>query len=166
MLLLDAAWGFGSEELAAPQATLMKMIVEGVMEGTLPWSLVFMGVFIALSVEILGIPVLPVAIGLYLPLELTAAIMIGGLVRFAAEKRRKAFGGGILFCSGLIAGEGLAGILLALLAVFGINERIDLSDSFSFGALGTLILLVTVIILILRAAAKEDITNEKTDNSL
>lgn len=165
MLLLDSAWGFGSEELAAPQATLMKMIVEGVMEGTLPWALVFMGVFIALSVELLGIPVLPVAIGLYLPLELTAAIMIGGLVRLAAEKRKKAFGGGILFCSGLIAGEGLAGILLALLAVFGINERIDLSESFTFGALGTVILLILVIFLILRAAAKEDMTNEKPDNS-
>lgn len=165
MLLLDAAWGFGSEELAAPQATLMKMIVEGVMEGTLPWALVFMGVFIALAVEILGIPVLPVAIGLYLPLELTAAIMIGGLVRLAAESRRKASSSGILFCSGLIAGEGLAGILLALLAVFGISERIDLSESFGFGALGTIILLGLVIFFILRAAAKEDMTNEKTDNS-
>lgn len=165
MLLLDSAWGFGSEELAAPQATLMKMIVEGVMEGTLPWALVFMGVFIALSVEILGIPVLPVAIGLYLPLELTAAIMIGGLVRLAAESRRKASSSGILFCSGLIAGEGLAGILLALLAVFGISERIDLSESFGLGAVGTIILLLAVIFFILRAAAKEDMTNEKADNS-
>ena len=165
MLLLDAAWGFGSEELAAPQATLMKMIVEGVMEGTLPWALVFMGVFIALSMELLGIPVLPVAIGLYLPLELTAAIMIGGLVRLAAEKRRKAFSSGILFCSGLIAGEGLAGILLALLAVFGINERIDLSENVTFGAAGTIILLVAVIFFILGSSAKEDMTNEKTDNS-
>ena len=70
LLLLDSAWGFGTTELAAPQATLMKMIIEGVMKGNLPWALVFIGVFIAIVIEILGISVLPVAIGLYLPLEL------------------------------------------------------------------------------------------------
>ena len=68
LVLLDSAWGFGTTELAAPQATLMKTIVEGVMQGNLPWALVFIGVFIALVIEILGISVLPVAIGLYLPL--------------------------------------------------------------------------------------------------
>jgi putative OPT family oligopeptide transporter len=72
LVLLDSAWGFGTTELAAPQATLMKMIIEGVMQGNLPWALVFIGVFIAIVVEILGISVLPVAIGLYLPLELSA----------------------------------------------------------------------------------------------
>ena len=81
LVLLDSAWGFGTTELAAPQATLMKTIVEGVMQGNLPWALVFIGVFIALVIEILGISVLPVALGLYLPLELSAAIMIGGLIR-------------------------------------------------------------------------------------
>ena len=155
MLLLNSAWGFGSEELAAPQATLMKMIVEGVLEGNLPWALVFMGVFIAASMELLGIPVLPVAIGLYLPFELTAAIMIGGLIRLAADKKGKASADGILFCSGLIAGEGLAGILIALLAVFGISEALDLSDIFSFGNAGTVILLAAMIILIYRAASKK-----------
>ena len=65
LYLLNAAWGFGTPELSAPQATLMKMIVEGVMGGNLPWTLVFIGVFIALVVELLGIPVLPFAIGLY-----------------------------------------------------------------------------------------------------
>jgi putative OPT family oligopeptide transporter len=62
LVLLDSAWGFGTTELAAPQATLMKTIVEGVMQGNLPWALVFIGVFIALVIEILGISVLPVAI--------------------------------------------------------------------------------------------------------
>ncbi|MBR2916176.1 MAG: oligopeptide transporter, OPT family, partial [Clostridia bacterium] len=81
LYLLDTAWGFGSEEIAAPQATLMKMIVEGVMEGQLPWALVFIGVFIAVIAEILGIPVLPFAIGIYLPVQLNACIMIGGLIR-------------------------------------------------------------------------------------
>lgn len=134
LYLLDSAWGFGSEELAAPQATLMKMIVEGVMEGNLPWGLVFIGVFVAVLVEIVGIPVLPFAIGVYLPVHLNACIMAGGLVRLALDKlkrkedeKKKIVNDGILFCSGMIAGEGLVGILLALLAVIGVDKAIDLS---------------------------------------
>ena len=132
--LLDSAWGFGGDELAAPQATLMKMIIEGVMDGNLPWGLVFIGVFIAIVVEIIGIPVLPFAIGVYLPVHLNACIMVGGLVRLAVDKMKKneedkkrITNDGILFCSGMIAGEGLVGILLALLAVFGLDKVIDIS---------------------------------------
>lgn len=132
--LLDSAWGFGGDELAAPQATLMKMIIEGVMDGNLPWGLVFIGVFIAVVVELIGIPVLPFAIGVYLPVQLNACIMVGGLVRLAVDKMKKPeeekkriTNDGILFCSGMIAGEGLVGILLALLAVFGLDKVIDIS---------------------------------------
>ncbi|MBQ7838048.1 MAG: oligopeptide transporter, OPT family [Clostridia bacterium] len=132
--LLDSAWGFGGDELAAPQATLMKMIIEGVMDGNLPWGLVFIGVFIAIVVELIGIPVLPFAIGVYLPVHLNACIMVGGLIRLAVDKMKKdeeekkrITSDGILFCSGMIAGEGLVGILLALLAVFGFNKVIDIS---------------------------------------
>ena len=115
LYLLNAAWGYGSTELPAPQATLMKMVVEGVMNGNLPWGLVIVGICIAIVVEILGIPVLPFAIGLYLPIYLTVPIMIGGLIRLFVEKRRFADEGsretvrnnGILFSSGMIAGEGL-----------------------------------------------------------
>ena len=134
LYLLDSAWGFGSDQLAAPQATLMKLIIEGVMEGNLPWALVFIGVFIAVVVEVVGIPVLPFAIGVYLPVQLNACIMIGGLVRLALDKlkkneeeKKKIVNDGILFCSGMIAGEGLVGILLALFAIFGIVKAIDLS---------------------------------------
>ncbi len=134
LYLLDSAWGFGSEELAAPQATLMKMIIEGVMEGSLPWALVFIGVFIAVVVEIIGIPVLPFAIGVYLPVQLNACIMVGGLVRLALDKLKKPedkkkaiVNDGILFCSGMIAGEGLVGIVLALLAVFGVDKMLNIS---------------------------------------
>ena len=132
MILLNSAWGFGTPELAAPQATLMKMLVEGVMSGNLPWTLIFIGIFIAVVIEMLGIPVLPVAIGLYLPMELSVTIMIGGVIRWISDRRLKKQGqeegGGILFCSGLIAGEGLVGILLAVLAVTGVDEKIDLSS--------------------------------------
>ncbi|MBE7044155.1 MAG: oligopeptide transporter, OPT family [Ruminococcaceae bacterium] len=134
LYLLDSAWGFGSKELGAPQATLMKMITEGVMDGNLPWNLVFIGIFIAIVVEVVGIPVLPFAIGVYLPVHLNACIMVGGLVRLALDKKKGdenhkkgIINDGILFCSGMIAGEGLVGILLALLAVFGLDAMIDLS---------------------------------------
>ena len=146
LYLLNAAWGFGTPELSAPQATLMKMIVEGVMGGNLPWTLVFIGVFIALVVELLGIPVLPFAIGLYLPIELSSCIMIGGVLRWALEKKKyksgeqkeSAISNGVLCCSGMIAGEGLIGILLAVFAVVKVNGRslaeyIDLSGSVNLG---------------------------------
>lgn len=135
LYLLDSAWGFGSEELAAPQATLMKMIIEGVMEGNLPWSLVFIGVAIGIIVELVGIPVLPFAIGVYLPVHLNACIMVGGLVRLVFDKMKKEeekkqaiINDGILYCSGMIAGEGLVGIVLALLAVFGLDKVVDISS--------------------------------------
>ncbi|MBQ7976170.1 MAG: OPT/YSL family transporter, partial [Clostridia bacterium] len=130
LYLLDSAWGFGSDEISAPQATLMKMIVEGVMDGNLAWGLVLVGVFIAIVVEIVGIPVLPFAIGVYLPVHLNACIMVGGLIRLAIDKLKnneKITNDGILFCSGMIAGEGLIGIVLAIFAVFGVSSVIDLS---------------------------------------
>ncbi len=134
LYLLNAAWGYGSSQLPAPQATLMKMVIEGVMGSNLPWGLVFAGVFIAIAVEIVGIPVLPFAIGLYLPFHLSAPIMVGGLIRLWIEKRKFASeearadvtSNGILFASGLIAGEGLVGILLAFFAVFGLSDAINM----------------------------------------
>lgn len=120
LYLLNSAWGYGSAELPAPQATLMKMVVEGVMGGELPWNLVFAGVFIAIVVEILGIPVLPFAVGLYLPIHLSTPMMAGGLIRWFFERKKENKEGvdrGVLYASGLIAGEGLVGILLAVFAV-------------------------------------------------
>ena len=172
LYLLNAAWGFGTPELSAPQATLMKMIVEGVMGGNLPWTLVFIGVFIALVVELLGIPVLPFAIGLYLPIELSSCIMIGGVLRWALEKKKyksgeqkeSAISNGVLCCSGMIAGEGLIGILLAVFAVVKVNGRslaeyIDLSCSVNLGQIGALVVLALVILSIL----KFTIWNKKVD---
>lgn len=125
LYLLNKAWGYGSAELPAPQAMIMKTVVEGVMNGNLPWNMILAGAAIAVVVEILGIPVMPVAVGLYLPLRTTSAIMVGGLIRlwfqkrkFAKEEGRKeAVDKGVLFTSGMIAGEGLIGILLAVLAI-------------------------------------------------
>ncbi len=158
LLLLNRAWEFGSEALSAPQATLMKMITEGVMNGNLPWSLVFIGVSIGIAIEILGIPILPVAIGLYLPLELSATIMVGGVVRWFVDKRssekekKNEASGGILFCSGLIAGEGLVGILLAILAVVGVSDALDLSGTMNLGLAGAVVLLVGMVLCVFRFA--------------
>ena len=165
LILLDKAWGFGTTELAAPQATLMKMIVEGVMDGNLPWTLVFIGIFTALVVEILGIPVLPVAIGLYLPLELSTTIMLGGIIRWFADKKSKnkndEAGSGVLFCSGMIAGEGLVGIILAVLAVIGIDSKIDLSGSVNLGTIGGIILLAVMIGCVAYFAMQKKAVNSK-----
>ena len=161
LYLLDSAWGFGTDELAAPQATLMKLITEGVMEGNLPWALVFIGAFIAVLVEIVGIPVLPFAIGVYLPVQLNACIMVGGLVRLALDKLKRSkeekdaiVNDGVLFCSGMIAGEGLVGILLAILAVFGLNSAINLSEKWAIPAvvsnIGGLVLFGVIILTLLK----------------
>ena len=159
LYLLNRAWGFGSNELGAPQATLMKLIVEGVMGGDLPWTLVFIGAFIAVVVEIIGIPVLPFAIGIYLPVQLNACIMVGGLVRLALDKLKRddketVVNNGILFCSGMIAGEGLVGILLALLAVFGVDKVFDLSAKLGIpnvvSDIGGIVLFAIIVLTVLK----------------
>lgn len=160
LYLLDSAWGFGTDELAAPQATLMKMVIEGIMGGNLPWGLIFIGAVLAVVAEIIGIPVLPFAIGVYLPVQLNACIMVGGLVRLFFDKmkdgdrKQKVTNNGILFCSGMIAGEGLVGILLAVLAVFNVGSLLDLSGVLNLppwaSTVGSLLMLVLVIVALLK----------------
>lgn len=153
LYLLNEAWGYGSTELPAAQATMMRMIVEGVMNADLPWGLIGAGAAIAIVVEILRIPVLPFAVGMYLPLSLNAGIMAGGLVRLVVEKKRglseekkkAAIDRGILYTSGMIAGEGLVGILLAVFAVV----ELDLTKSlggFSLGQIGAILIFLVVVI--------------------
>ncbi len=161
LYLLDSAWGFGSAELGAPQATLMKMIVEGVMSAELPWGLVFTGAFIAILVEVIGIPVLPFAIGVYLPVHLNACIFIGGIVRLIFDKmkrneeeKKEIINDGILFSSGMIAGEGLVGIVLALLAVANVDKAIDISGKLGLPDvvmnIGSIVLFGLVILTLLK----------------
>ena len=156
LYLLNAAWGYGGAEVPAPQATLMKMIVEGIMGGNLPWNLVFIGVFLAIALEILRVPVMPFAIGLYLPIYLNASIMIGGAVRMFMDRRKnvdeetktKQTTDGTLYCAGMIAGEGPVGILLAIFAVFGIN--VSIGESVNFGNIGGVVLMVIMILCLLK----------------
>lgn len=162
LYLLNAAWGFGKAQLPAPQASLMKMVVEGVMNGNLPWGLVFLGVFIAIAVEIVGIPVLPFAIGLYLPIHLSTPIMVGGLVRLWIEKRKfkseadrnAVISDGILYSSGMIAGEGLVGILLAVVAVLGIDLNMG-APLGNWGGVAFFAVLVALMIYFMFAGSKK-----------
>ena len=156
LYLLDAAWGYGTAEIPAPQAQLMKMIVEGIMGGNLPWGLVFVGVFLAICLEILRIPVMPFAIGLYLPIYLNATIMIGGIVRGLLDRRKGVdektktaqSTDGTLYCAGMIAGEGLVGILLAIFAVVGIS--LDMSGVVNLGNIGGVVLMIIMILSLLK----------------
>lgn len=141
----------------------MKMIIEGVMSAELPWNLVIVGALIAVVVEIIGIPVLPFAIGIYLPVQLNACIMVGGLIRLAfdkmkfkgdEDKKKAVTNDGILFCSGMIAGEGLVGILLAVLAVFGVDKVIDISGLLNLppvvSSIGGLVVFALIILTVLK----------------
>ena len=167
LFLLNAAYGFGSEELGAPQAMLMKMIIEGVMDSNLPWGLVFIGVFLAVAAQVVGIPVLPFAIGVYLPVQLNACIMVGGLIRLAFDKMKNKekkekeaiINDGVLYCSGMIAGEGLVGILLAVFALIPVGAStlsgvIDLSGKLALPTIvaniGSLAVFAVIILFLLK----------------
>ncbi|WP_018963512.1 OPT family oligopeptide transporter [Coprothermobacter platensis] len=129
LTLLNQAWGFGTSYIAAPQATLMKMIIEGVFSADLPWVLVIIGVVFAIVLAILEIPIMPVALGLYLPIYLSTPLMVGGLVRAFydratkknPEAQKRGTETGVLYSSGLIAGEAIMGLVLAFCAYFNVH---------------------------------------------
>ena len=123
VLLLDEAYGFGTDELPAPQATLMKLVIEGVLQSSLPWGLVGIGAGIAVLCELLRIPSLPFAVGVYLPVTTMVPVFLGGALRRSLEKtardgetRGRRRERGVLFGSGLVGGEGLLGVVVAAVA--------------------------------------------------
>ena len=161
LYLLNEAWGYGTEKIPAAQATMMKMLVEGIMNEELPWAMILIGVFIAIVVEILKMPVMPFAVGMYLPFSLSAGIMAGGIVRIFVEKRKgteeqkKArTDRGLLFTSGMIAGEGIIGILLAVFAVVKIDSKIILP--FHLPQVGSLVLYIALLVLLYGVCMKAD----------
>lgn len=120
LLLLHRGYGFGSDSLPAPQAVLMSIVVKGVMQKTLPFSLVAIGLLLGIAVELLGIRALPFALGIYLPVSTTSSIAVGGVLSYAVHRltpnpdmRER----GVLFGSGMVAGDALVGVLIALLTV-------------------------------------------------
>ena len=126
--LLGSAYEFGSREIPAPQATLMKTIIEGVLSGELPWNLVLTGAGLSLGAMLCGVSGLAFAIGVYLPLATMAPLYVGGCVRALVDRRRgprdaSEHDAGILAASGLVAGEGLAGVVVAGLVAAGIAPK-------------------------------------------
>ena len=161
LYLLNEAWGYGTEKIPAAQATMMKMLVEGIMNEELPWAMILIGVFVAIVVEILKMPVMPFAVGMYLPFSLSAGIMAGGIVRIFVEKKKGTEAEkkartdrGLLFTSGMIAGEGIIGILLAVFAVVKIDSKIILP--FHLPQVGSLVLYIALLVLLYGVCMKAD----------
>jgi len=129
ILMLNETYGMGTEQIAAPQATIMSMVVKGIMNAELPWVLVIAGASFGVMAELMGIPVLPFALGLYLPIGLSSGVLVGGIIRWLVELKFKKdeevlkvqTERGVLLCSGLIAGESIIGIIIALFAMFGLD---------------------------------------------
>ncbi len=127
VFLLGESFGFGSQEIPAPQATLMKTVVDGVLQADLPWSLVLIGASFAIVAELLSVPSLPFSVGIYLPLSTMSPVFVGGIIRKIVDTHRekkiddiaqKQTRAGILLSSGLIAGEGIMGVLIAAYAFY------------------------------------------------
>ena len=161
LYLLNEAWGYGTDKIPAAQATMMKLLVEGIMDANLPWALILIGVFVAVVAEILKVPVMPFAVGMYLPFSLSAGIMAGGAVRFIVEKikgsdeeKKERTDRGVLFTSGLIAGEGIMGIVLAILAVAGVDSVIKLKASLPQFA--SLIIFILLLFYLYRTCMKKN----------
>ena len=142
VFLLADQYGFGTQEIPAPQAMLMKLVVEGVLDRQIPWSLILIGAAIVAILELLSIPSLPLAVGIYLPIGTLTPIFVGGVLRrwiefrtgkdsTLLEERRER---GILFGSGLVGGDGIMGVGIALVA-FLMGRR---PEGFGDGWLGPL----------------------------
>jgi putative OPT family oligopeptide transporter len=153
VLILGKTYTFGSQELPAPQATLMKTVIEGVLSGSLPWGLVGTGMAFAIAAILAGLPGLTFAIGLYLPLSSMTPIFLGGLVRRWSDKKDPAKSqNGVLCASGLIAGEGIAGIALAIAVAAGaISKDQTVLISGLAGDIASLILTILIMMMLFSA---------------
>jgi putative OPT family oligopeptide transporter len=141
VLALNQTYGFGTAELAAPQATLMKIVIEGVLQQSLPWGLVAIGAGIAIVAELCRVPSLPFAVGVYLPVSTMVPLFLGGVMRHVAERRAGSADEaaavrerGVLFGSGLVGGEGLLGVGVAIVAVLLEKAPAGLGSDWAGGA--------------------------------
>lgn len=166
--VLNSTYGLGSEQLSAPKAVLMRLIVEGIMSEDLPWDLIFIGAASAVVFEFLGLNSLTVAVGIYLPVHISTPIMVGGIVRWLVEffsrknesllKNRVETG--TLLASGLIAGESLIGVVIAILIWSGIS--IPSNVAITNNVLPLLIfLIVTFLLGFISLRSKDGITEAK-----
>ncbi len=157
VFLLHESVGIGSKELPAPQAQLMKVVIDGVIDQNLPWNLILIGVGIAIVAAVCRLPVLPFAVGVYLPLSTMAAVFLGGMLRWIVtrktapevlEERRKS---GVLFSSGLVGGEGLLGVFIAMFVLLSGQKTFGFELPFN-DSLKQVISLVAVCVVLLLIA--------------
>lgn len=123
--LLDKVYTFGSSLMPAPQGTMMALIAQGVMEGNIPTTLVVIGIILGILFELLKLPILPFAIGLYLPLSLSTSVWIGGLVATYVKRKNidgTAMDNGVITAAGFVAGDAVTGVVIALLTVLGLTS--------------------------------------------
>ena len=130
-IIIGAVDPTNPDAFKAPQANLIRLVIDGVLDGNLPWTLIVVGMFLAFCVEIMGLPTLAFAVGLYLPVHLAVPIMCGGLIRLFVEKRYKGEDRserretGVLYSSGLIAGAALIGVVGAAIAFFELDFLLE-----------------------------------------
>jgi putative OPT family oligopeptide transporter len=139
------------DKLESPKSQIMALVVDGILTQKLPWSLVLIGAFLAVAMELLGLPSLPIAVGVYLPISTSATMFMGGIVRWLVERGLPAeeregpaadSGPGVLFSSGLIAGGAITGVVLAALAAKQLDRGLDFSKA--IGGLGTSLLVAAL----------------------
>jgi uncharacterized oligopeptide transporter (OPT) family protein len=151
LMLLGSAYKFGSKEIPAPQATLMKTVIEGVLAGDLPWGLVLSGAGLSVGAMLCGVSGLAFAIGVYLPFASMAPLFVGGCVRALVERGRRGESRqsdpGILAASGLVAGEALAGVLIAGLVAVGAAPQPRDQEPLLSGTVGAVAVLAAVAAL-------------------
>jgi putative OPT family oligopeptide transporter len=146
------------DKLDSPKAQIMALVVDGILTQKLPWGLILIGAFLAIAIELVGIPSLPVAVGVYLPISTSAAMFLGGVIRWLVDRRMSPTeresadadsGPGVLFSSGLIAGGAIMGVVLAGLAARHWDEAFDMSTT--LGAITTSNVLSLVLYVALLA---------------
>ena len=155
IIVLNGSYGFGTTELPAPQATLMKLVIEGVLDQSLPWAFVGIGVVLALVAEAVKMPSLPFAVGIYLPVGTMVPVFFGGMLRWWLERsattdeqrgvRRER---GVLLGSGLVGGTGLFGVALAAVAFWQGSAPVGFGTEWA-GGLEPLVGVVAIALLII-----------------
>jgi hypothetical protein len=145
------------EKLDSPKAQIMALVVDGILTQKLPWGLILIGAFLAIAIEVIGIPSLPVAVGVYLPISTSAAMFMGGLIRWLVDRRRTDAerngadadsGPGVLFSSGLIAGGAIMGVILAGLAAKRLDEKFNLGGALGAFASSNIVAVVAYVLLL------------------
>lgn len=168
ILLLNSAYGIGSKAVPAPQANLMAMIAKGIVESKLPWALVIIGITFGVMCELMHIPVLPVALGIYLPIHLSAGVLVGGIVRSLVDRKFKnneellkaQSQKGVLLSSGLVAGDALVGILIAIFAIakLDVGFGAKIMPSVSESPWASAVMMIILCIFVYKYSCKIDKT--------